>query len=144
MSESDNSSWENKSYYSSEDLKEYEETEQDETSEEDYEEEQRKPKEIYNIALKKYNIDIDIKTVIAKKIKEINIKNMNYTLLIASMVILAKNSNKIDNNFSPLCDEVIETIIKPELNIEEKKTEINQLKRDILRYCRFVQSYKYG
>lgn len=142
-SESNDSSWENKNYYSSENFEEDEETEQNETSEEDYEEEERKPKEIINNTLKRFNIDIDIKTVIAKKIKKINTKNMNYTLLIASMIILAKNGNKIDTKFSSLCDEIIESMIKYEINIEEKKTEINQLKRDILRYCRFIQSYKY-
>src|SRR4051812_43129714 len=82
MSESDNSSWESeKSDYSSESLEDNDtiwnededETEKPESSEEeeDYEEEQRKPTQIHNNSLKNFNIDIDIKTVITKKLNKI-------------------------------------------------------------------------
>jgi hypothetical protein len=113
----------------------------------DYEEEERKHVSIYDSSLTKYPIDIDIKNIISKRIYKIDIRDLNFTLLVASMVILAKSGNKIDYKFSMLCDEVIDTIIKTEIynnrrarerNIDINNNIIDQLKRDLLRYCRFV------
>jgi hypothetical protein len=110
---------------------------------EDYEEERPKSGIIYSNLLKRYQayqIDFDIKTTVAKKIRKFNtMDKLNHTLLIASIVILTKNGNKIDMNFSKLCDEVIETVVKWDINLENKNNKIDQLKRDLLRYCRFVQ-----
>jgi hypothetical protein len=117
--------------------------------EEDYEEEERKYKytHIYDSSLVKYPIDLDIKNVISKKLHKIDLRDLNHSLLISSMVILAKSGNKIDSRFPALCDEVIETVIKTEAYNNSRSREklfeildsdINQLKRDLLRYCRFV------
>jgi hypothetical protein len=117
----------------------------------DYEEE--RPKRSYNFkphSLRNYpSIEINIKELAIRKIREIETSSsidrecLNHTLLFASIVILAKNGNRIDNRFSELCNEVIETVVKCDIDFEkvekDKDNKIEQLKRDLLRYCRFVQ-----
>jgi hypothetical protein len=137
MSDTDSDFWdEEDNYVVSSDA---DELIQDSESEEDYEEEQRVLKtRAYDHLLRKYPIDdLGIKEVIEKKLVKIDMETKNHTLLIASIIILAKNGNKIDNKFSSLCDDVIETIVKSDINFVSSN--IDQLKRDLLRYCRFVQ-----
>jgi hypothetical protein len=126
------------------------------SSKEDYEEERPKISESYNFSkfrnnplknYQKYPIDFDIKKIAARierkiEISNIERENLNHTLLFASIVILAKSGNKIDDKFPKLCDEIIETVVKCDIDLEnkdDKDNKIEQLKRDILRYCRFVQ-----
>jgi hypothetical protein len=137
MSDTSDNEWEEDDYILS--SEEVDELEQSSDSEEDYEEEQRISKsKAYDNLLRKYPIDdLGIKEVVGKKIAKINVETKNYTLLIASIIILAKNGNKIDNSFSSICDDVIETIVKNDMNLEN--SDIDQLKRDLLRYCRFIQ-----
>jgi hypothetical protein len=135
---SDSDLWDEDNYMlSSEEIDELGQS--SDSEEEEYEEEQRISKtRAYDNLLKRYPIDdLGIKEVIERKMVKIDVETKNYTLLIASIIVLAKNGNKIDNNFSSLCDDVIETIVKNDMNLEN--SDIDQLKRDLLRYCRFVQ-----
>jgi hypothetical protein len=120
-----------------------------EQSHDDYEEEERKYTRFYRYdpILIKCPIDVDIKNIISRKISKIDIRDLNYALLVSSMIILIKSGNKINDHFSSLCDEVIEMLLKYELNICGRSESVykldreivNQLKRDLLRYCRFIQ-----
>ena len=105
----------------------------------DYEEEKRKKKYIYNILLKNYPIDVDIKAIISENIKNIDMVDLNYTILISAMVILAKSGNKIDHRFSEISEEVIKNVIMSDPLIQKMNpSNITGLKYDLLRYCRFL------
>lgn len=108
-------------------------------SESDYEEEDKRKPFPYEYSLNNYTIDFDIKTAISRKLKDIEIKELNYTILVAALIILIKNNNKITTNFSVSCDEVIEDVIKNDISFKKTKLfDKNLIKRDILRYCRYV------
>lgn len=64
---------------------------------------------------------------------------MNITLLVAAAVVLARSREKIDAQFSTLCDNVISDIVDTDPSILGSKFyDRTTIKKDILRYCRFI------
>lgn len=90
-------------------------------------------------ALEYFNINSDIKIAVNSYLHQLEIEDMNFTIIVAALVIMIKYGKIIDNNFSNYCNEVIKDIISNDTSISRSGMYSSHLiKKDILRYFRYL------
>ncbi len=90
-----------------------------------------------------YIIDSRIKRIITLRylflFSDRSVCYLNHTILIASVVLLIKSGDLLPDDFEEKCDDVIRDIIETDESISSsQRYHPGEIKKNILRYCRFV------
>lgn len=105
------------------------------------EEDARVSSGVLPFSIKHFNIGPEMTKAVERILRCIEIRDVNITLLVAAAVVLARSGERIDKQFSMLCDSVISDVIDTDPNISGSKFyDRDVIKKNILRYCRFILS----
>jgi len=90
------------------------------------------------LLLMSFDIGPEMKKAVERILLCIEIRDMNVTHLVAAAVVLARSGEKIDTQFSVLCNDVIGDIVDTDPNISCPMFYDKTIIKNILRYCRFI------
>lgn len=105
------------------------------------EENVRASSDVLSFSIKHFDIGPEVTKAVERILRCVETRDVNITLLVAAAVVLAKSGERIDTRFSILCDDVISNIVDTDPSISGSKFyDRTIIKKDILRYCRFILS----
>lgn len=103
------------------------------------EEDARVSSDVLPFSTKYFDIGPEMARAVERILRCVEVRDMNVTLLVAAAVVLARSGERIDMRFSALCDGVINDIVDADPNISSSKFyDKIVIKKNILRYCRFI------